>query len=105
MNEALAAENPERYMPDLGRVHRNVGVFYTEQEEYLNADEHCSKAIEIFEALANKSPERYTPDLAMSYFAYAMFSNDSDSFEKALKLAKEYPENRMCKRIIDRLRG
>ena len=67
IHKQLAAENPERFKPDLAMSYNNAGVFYKNQGQPSKAEHFYRLAIEICEQLAKDNPERFKPDLAASY--------------------------------------
>ena len=81
--EGLAAENPERYNPDLARIYNSAGVFYDDQRDADKAEAFYVKAIAIREALAAENPERYNADLAQSYNNAGIFYKNQNQPDKA----------------------
>ena len=104
MIEMLAKENPQRFNPDLANCYINVGNLYYACCDYKKTKDYYLKAIELYKSLTKENSEnRFVPDLAGSYYNYAMLIDDENYFAKALTIAKQYPDNPICKQIIEKL--
>lgn len=99
--EDLAKENPDRFNAYLASSYNNAGNLYYVQGNVEKAEHYYKKAIEIREELAKENADRYNTDLAVSYFNYALFSKDNQYIYKVYQIAKQYPDNIGCKKIID----
>ncbi|MGN1432334.1 MAG: tetratricopeptide repeat protein [Ruminococcus sp.] len=105
IREELAEENPDRFNADLASSCNNAGIFYENQGNAEKAEYYYIKALEIRKELAKENPDRFNANLAVSYFNYALFSDDNQYLDKAYQIAKHYPDNRYCKKIIDYVEG
>ena len=64
LREALVAEDPDTYTPELAEVYSNLGNLYHALDQNSKAEEYYLQSLELREKLADQDPEQYTPGLS-----------------------------------------
>ena len=100
--ERLAKVNPDRFEPDLARSYNNMGDSYRYQGNLRIAEEYYKKGIEILKRLAKVNPDRFEPDLATCYAIIGLLCFQKTYLQKAVELAEKYPENQICRLILEK---
>lgn len=81
--EELAAEDPEKYLPDVAATHMNIAGLYKKKGDYNNALDECLQAKVIYEELDKRIPGKHLNDLATACNNLGILYSDMNQNEKA----------------------
>ena len=108
--ERLAGRNAEAYEFDLVVSYNNLANLYSDTQRQTEAEEMYKKAVEIWKRLAGRNAAAYEPRLAVCYWNISVLYLEMGKAvgrriyrKKAIKLAKKYPQDYICKQILDKL--
>lgn len=108
--ERLAERNAAAYEPNLVANYNNLAILYSDMQRQQEAEEMYKKAVEIWKRLAGRNAAAYEPRLAVCYWNISvLYLEMGKAFgrriyrKKAIKLAKKYPQDYICKQILDKL--
>lgn len=103
---ALAAKNPEAYLPYVATTLNNSGLLHLSSNDLNQAVDAFSEALTIREALAKNNPQRFDIDLCQTLISlafcylnpkYETFGAESiqkavSLLERARTIARKYPQ-------------
>ena len=108
--ERLAERNAAAYESNLVANYNNLAILYSDMQRQQEAEEMYKKAVEIWKRLAGRNAAAYEPRLAVCYWNISvLYLEMGKAFgrriyrKKAIKLAKKYPQDYICKQILDKL--
>ena len=84
----LAQENPEVYTPHVAMILSSLGTFYWKTQNYNQAEEMYTEALEIRRILAQQNPV-YNPDVATTLNNIGNLYGDTQRFSEAEKAYTE----------------
>lgn len=84
---------------------RQMLIIYSIQVNAEKTANILNTIIPLCEALVEKEPELYVPYLASFYLTAYTFSFNNEFLNQALSYANKYPDNNICKDVIDLANG
>ena len=101
--EQLYKVNPDKFNSSLGDCYISFWYLYKKQGKETTAKLFTHKVINAYEKSIKNNPTLYIPTLVTFYLDCAGLEDDETYFDKALELAKEYPDHPICRQIIEAL--
>ncbi|MGL4943698.1 MAG: tetratricopeptide repeat protein [Thermoguttaceae bacterium] len=103
----LAVKEPGAYLPDVATTLNNLGVLQSDAGRNTEAEASYTEAFAIRMELAVKEPGVYLPDLASTLFLLGILQIKTDRetesqkfLAEAFDIAKRFPQNAKCQRIV-----
>ncbi len=95
----LEKTNPEAYESRLATICNNLGLIYSDTQQFNESEKMHKAALEIRKRLAETNPQACEPDLAGSYNNLALLFNDTQRYTESEKMYKAALE--ILKRLAD----
>lgn len=100
----LAKEYPIKYNSSLGNIYTNLGVLYSELNDFSNSKNALFKSLEIREKLAAINPLLFKSDVALTllnignmYLMFNDYENAEVAYKQSLEIFQNEPKHKLSK--------